>query len=246
MQNKKGDQLFQLIKSLNKNEKRFFTLYSKLFNQNKTPHYLQLYKVMDKMVKYDPAELSKQIKVIVPSKHVNQLKRYLKVHLLEALKLYNQHNLKLIKQFDQISNARILLERNFIEEAQKILQTQKKQAMTDGNFILSHYINIELMDSELYRGLSYAEDYQKIEDYHDQSIELIDKQLEVTKLQHILIKVRLIKKSKDKTAKNIKQELTKIVEEELLIINIEEFKTTNAKDIFNEIYSIINSTLEKS
>lgn len=246
MQKSKEDSLYQLVKSLNKSEKRFFTLHSKLFNQHKTPKYLQLYRVLEKMPHYDQTYLVEKIKNIIPSKNLNQVKRYLKVHLLEALKLYDQGSDKSIQQFGQISSAKILLERNFIPEAQNKLEAEKKQILADDGFIFANYINHLLVSCIDHKGTGTANGAKIQEAYCQDSLDLVNKQLELTKLKIISKKVQIIIESKKDKIKERDLSLRKIIESELLPLNKENYQTIKAKQLHEHIYTIIDSVLNES
>lgn len=246
MQNNKEDSLFQLIKSLNKNEKRFFTLYSELFNQDKIPKYLYLYRALEKMPFYNQSHLLQKIKKFVPSKNLHPLKRYLKVHLLEVLSLYDQGNDKNAQQFGQISNAMILLKRNFIPEAEKILKAQKKQALANDRFVLGNHINQVLIACIDHKGAGTVNDAKIQEAYCQDSLDLVNKQLELTKLNIISKKVQLIIESKKETIEEMHIDLKKVVEEELSILNKDNYQTTNARWLHENISDTIHSALNKS
>ena len=62
MSNKASDQLFQLIKSLNKSEKRYFNLYASRHTLGEKNNYVILFDAIDKQNEYDEASILKQFK----------------------------------------------------------------------------------------------------------------------------------------------------------------------------------------
>ena len=80
------DQLFQLIKSLSKAEKRNFKLYVGRLDSNKNPLFLQLFDALDKLTEPDNSTLIKKMKN-VDSSSLTNLKRHLYSQILTSLRL---------------------------------------------------------------------------------------------------------------------------------------------------------------
>ncbi|MGZ6540063.1 MAG: hypothetical protein ACXVEB_16925, partial [Bacteroidia bacterium] len=62
MSNKASDNLFQLIKSLNKSEKRYFNLYASRHTIGEKNNYIILFEAIDKQSEYDEELILKQFK----------------------------------------------------------------------------------------------------------------------------------------------------------------------------------------
>ncbi len=69
--------LFKLVKSLTKNEKRFFKLYSNLYNQGKNKNYLFLFELLDGMKTYNEEVFLDKIKSRIKYSNLSQVKTYL-------------------------------------------------------------------------------------------------------------------------------------------------------------------------
>ena len=65
MPNRSSDTLFQLIKSLEKSEKRNFKLYIKRNSASEDLQSIQLFDALDKMDEYDEAQLLKKNKILM-------------------------------------------------------------------------------------------------------------------------------------------------------------------------------------
>lgn len=142
---KKQDSLYTLVKSLTKNEKRFFRLHTKLFSKNKKSNYWALFEILDKMPEYDHALILKKVETFTEVKNFNQLKHYLKEQILEALTLFHKSNNETIENLEKLSIVTSLNKRSFIEEAEKILQANKKSALKNNDNVLSALIIQELI-----------------------------------------------------------------------------------------------------
>ena len=62
MSNKASDSLFQLIKSLNKSEKRYFSLYASRHTIGEKNNYIILFEAIDKQLEYNESLILKQFK----------------------------------------------------------------------------------------------------------------------------------------------------------------------------------------
>lgn len=86
MANRFSDALFQLIKSLEKAEKRHFKIYIKRSSANEELKVIQLFDALDKMQEYDEKVLFKKMSGLNKSKLAN-LKSHLYAELLASLRL---------------------------------------------------------------------------------------------------------------------------------------------------------------
>lgn len=87
--NSKSD-LFDLIKSLDKHEKRFLKLYVKLHNPNKLPQYLHLFEVFENMKRFDKTQMIAELSKVVSGVNIGQLKQYLKRNIFKTFKSIRQ------------------------------------------------------------------------------------------------------------------------------------------------------------
>ena len=93
MANRFTDSLFQLIRSLQKSEKRNFKLYIKRSSGKEDLKIIQLFDAMDKLNEYDEKQLLKKMPTITKTQLAN-----LKAHLYKELLA----SLRLIKSTDSI------------------------------------------------------------------------------------------------------------------------------------------------
>ena len=133
MSNRSHDILFQLIKSLEKAEKRHFKLYIKRSSANEDLKIVRLFDVIDKLAIYDEKALLKRM----PGTEKRQLYN-LKTHLykeilasLRLLKSADSLDLQLNEQFDY---AHILYKKGLFIQSLKILERVKEVATTHQKF----------------------------------------------------------------------------------------------------------------
>lgn len=133
MSNRSADILFQLIKSLEKSEKRHFKLYIKRSSAKEDLKIIQLFDALDKLDEYDEKILLKKL----PGTEKRQLYN-LKTHLykqvlasLRLLKSTDSIDLQLNEQFDY---AHILYKKGLFLQSLKILDKAKETAKANQKY----------------------------------------------------------------------------------------------------------------
>ena len=109
MPNRVADPLFQLIKSLEKSEKRNFKLYIKRSSAKEDLKIIQLFDAMDKLAEYDEKLLLKKLANIAKPQLAN-LKTHLYKQLLASLRLLKSNDSIDMQLHEQLDHARILLD----------------------------------------------------------------------------------------------------------------------------------------
>ncbi|MCB0260334.1 MAG: hypothetical protein KDE62_11550, partial [Calditrichaeota bacterium] len=122
------DQLFSLIKSLTKAEKRSFKLYANRFQSGTDSKFIQLFDVIDRLAEYDEQEVLKRLPE-VKKRHLPNLKRHLYKQVLTSLRLiYIQKNID-IQIREQLDFARILYGKGMYMQSLRMLDRIKKIAV---------------------------------------------------------------------------------------------------------------------
>lgn len=139
---KPSNELFNLIKSLTKSEKRFFKLHSSL--QDGEKNYLKIFDAIDKQSEYDEADIKGQFEGEVFIKHFPSEKNHLYKLILKSLRAYHSENSisSILKQ--EIKNIEILYNKALFNECNKFLMRAKKQAIAHEKF----YFLFELISWE--------------------------------------------------------------------------------------------------
>jgi hypothetical protein len=132
------DTLFQLVRSLEKAEKRHFKLYIKRSSGNEDLKVVELFDALDKLAEYDETILLKKLKSI-QKPQLSNIKVHLYKQLLASLRLLKSGDsidLQLNEQFDY---AHILYKKGLFAQSLKILDKAKETAKANHktNFLLS-------------------------------------------------------------------------------------------------------------
>lgn len=141
---KPSTELFDLIKSLTKSEKRFFKLASSLQTGDK--NYLKIFDAIDRQSDYDENTIKSQFKKETFIKHFPSEKNHLYKLILKSLRSYHSDNTvsSILKQ--EIKNIEILFTKALFKECNKFLMRAKKMAIEHEKFYyLFELINWEKM-----------------------------------------------------------------------------------------------------
>ncbi len=129
---KPSTELFDLVKSLTKSEKRFFKLSSSL--QSGEKNYLKIFDVIDRQRNYDEEAIKDQFKNETFIKHFPSEKNHLYKLILKSLRSYHSDNStgSILKQ--EIKNIEILYKKALFKECNKFLSRAKKIAIEREKF----------------------------------------------------------------------------------------------------------------
>lgn len=133
MPNRTTDILFQLIKSLEKAEKRHFKLYIKRSSGNENLKIVRLFDVVDKLNEYDEKTLLKKMDGVTKPQLAN-LKTHLYKQILASLRLLksaDSMDLQLNEQFDY---AHILYKKGLFMQSLRIIDKAREIARGNQKF----------------------------------------------------------------------------------------------------------------
>ena len=128
-----SDGLFQLVKSLEKAEKRHFKIYIKRNSGNEDLKVIQLFDALDAMESYDERLIFRRIKSLDKSKLAN-LKTHLNKQLLASLRLLKSKDSIDLQLSEHLDNARILYNKGLKLQSLKILERAKELARSNQKF----------------------------------------------------------------------------------------------------------------
>lgn len=135
MSKAKSDQLFNLIHTLSKGEKRFFKLYASRLSNSGDKKFIVLFDAIEKQKIYDEDKILAKHKQLSPIQFSN-LKSHLYYQLLKSTKLCNSSNLENIKITELLDYARILYNKCLYKECVKMIDKAKTMATENDRSIL--------------------------------------------------------------------------------------------------------------
>ncbi|MCO6501062.1 MAG: hypothetical protein J5I47_11910 [Vicingus serpentipes] len=139
---KTSAELFRLIKSLSKSEKRYFKLISSL--QSGEKNYIKLFDVIDKQEEYDEEEIKTIFKKETFIKHLPSEKNHLYGLILKGLRGFHADKSAASIIQEQLRNIELLYDKALYVECAKIVRKAKKIAYDYEKF----YFLLDLIDWE--------------------------------------------------------------------------------------------------
>lgn len=143
MPNRSHDILFQLIKSLEKAEKRHFKLYIKRNSANQDLKIVRLFDAIDKHDTYDEKYLLKKLPG-TEKKQLYNLKTHLYREILASLRLLKSADSIDLQLHEQFDYAHILYKKGLFLQSLKILEKTKEMARSNHKFnFMTQVISLE-------------------------------------------------------------------------------------------------------
>ena len=170
-----SDDLYRLIKSLNKSEKGYFKKFAAKNEAGSKQNYIVLFDAIDKLEAYDENKLKSMLKNASFTKQLPVYKVYLFNLILKSLGQYGAFENSGTKIRELIENSRILSSKALYKEALKLLKKAKELAnkFSSYNFLLEILIaernivsvmpdsNITELRKKIYEEEILASDLQK-------------------------------------------------------------------------------------
>lgn len=129
---KPSPELFRLIKSLSKSEKRFFKLMSSL--QNGEKNYIKLFDAIEKQPEYDEDEIKSLFKDEIFIRHLPSEKNHLYKLILKSLRLFYSENSVSAILAENIQSIEILYNKALYAECGKMVKKAKRIAASHERF----------------------------------------------------------------------------------------------------------------
>jgi hypothetical protein len=137
-----SDELFNLIKSLTKSEKRYFKLASTL--QSGSKNYIKLFDAILEQEEYDEEEIKKKFKNSTFIKHLPSEKTHLYNLILKSLRAFYADRSASSQLQEQLKNIEILYSKALYKECSKFIKRAKKLAYQHEKY----YYLLELINWE--------------------------------------------------------------------------------------------------
>ena len=186
MSNRSADILFQLIRSLEKSEKRNFKLYIKRSSAKEDLKIIQLFDALDKLNDYDERLLLKKMPSVEKPQLAN-LKTHLYKQLLASLRLLKSAESIDLQLNEQLDYARILYNKGLHLQSLKILDKAREMARNHHKFnFMAQVLSLEKKIEALHITRSMQ---GKSERLSAESLEVIDHIAMVARLSNLAVQL---------------------------------------------------------
>ncbi len=135
------EETFELIKSLDKSEKRYFSLFSRFQGGSKS--YIKLFNLMDGLKVFDEAEIKQRFLKQNRITNFPAVKKYLFDQLIAALKSYGAYKDLDSDHTEMIETYKLLQYKGLHVQSGKLLQKIKAITLQDDAFIRNFYVMLQ-------------------------------------------------------------------------------------------------------
>lgn len=188
MSNKASNSLHELIKSLNKSEKRYFKVFSSRHTIGEENSYIKLFDFIDKLQEYDEDEVFAKFKGQALLNKFSITKARLYANILKSLDTFHSTSSIDAQIFRSIHSAEILYNKGLYKQAEKILHSAEKQARKHENYNLLLEIKEKqkkLIENDLYTEVK-ATDITKMFEEEQEIISEISKHHQLWNIKSLL------------------------------------------------------------
>lgn len=173
---KSPSDLFELIKSLVKSEKRYFKIYASRHVIGEQNNYIRLFDAIDRQKEYDEEAIRREFASEVFIKQLSVTKNYLYRLILESMRAYHAERTLRVQLRGLLNDAEFLIEKRLYDQADKILDKARRLADAQEEYVLLleiHILERTVMRELQYEGLSH----EKVEQFYSSflnTLSLID------------------------------------------------------------------------
>jgi hypothetical protein len=230
---KQSNELYLLIKSMNRNEKGYFKKFSAINSKKGEGNYLRLFDCIDDMEEYNEDVIRKKFKGEKFITQLNVTKLYLQKMIIKSLRNYYSDNDPDIERLNALIESTMLFKKQLFDSALRLLEKTKQSAL-DYEMPL-HYMHASQTEYQIYlrKGMykeiletseqRYKQDQKLLADYANLS--------EYRRLQGIVMStVQIEGHTRNESVEKIKE-----IMKDPLLKNINMAKTFKAKMHFYEI-----------
>ncbi len=182
----KTDDLFRLIRSLTKSEKRTFRLFAERIKRSDELLYMNLFDIMDKQKKLDEDSIRSKLGNPSPVKYSNA-KRHLYEQILTSLRMLNKSKRSNIQLREYIDFVYILYGKGLQLQALKVLQKAKKLAIAQHHdFSLITIIELEKLIHSRHITRTETRPIQELTEQASEKIDTLANRVKLSNLKMLL------------------------------------------------------------
>lgn len=138
-----NDELHELIKSMSRSEKRYFTLDANKSGGDRKNNYVKIFTALNDMEDYDEEKLKKKFRKEKFIKHLATEKNYLYTAILKSMRNFHSDKSAYARIKEMMLDAHLLNGRGLYEQGAKMLKKAKKLAYEYQNNLMILEINKE-------------------------------------------------------------------------------------------------------
>jgi len=132
-----SDNLYLLIKSLTKTEKRYFKLFARMHGGEEDTSYVTLFDTIEEQGAYDESKIKQKLSGTALAKNLAVAKSYLYKLILKSLLLYGANNDIFEEVVQQFTYGKILYKKGLHDQALVLIEKAKTKSLENEMFLLA-------------------------------------------------------------------------------------------------------------
>ncbi len=243
-----SDDLFQLIKALERSEKRYFKITMSMTAGNLKQNQIDLFDAIDKMEVYDEEKLKKKFSKRAFVKQFHVTKNRLYKSILKSLDSYYSEQTPEDQLNHLLHQAEILLDKNLFTQSKKLLDRAKKIA-TDQELFL-YLLQIQVKEVQFFvERYNYEKLRLHASEGYERGLDILDRYKNLMEMNRLSSKISEYI-SRKRTDSNIASVTQIFTEDDKALLSDEKkalsFDALNRMLIINSVYYRLTGELEKS
>ncbi len=136
--------LFKLIKSLTKSEKRYFKLFAGFSGDRKENNSLKLFDAIDALEEYDENFLKEKFKNETFAKQFAVAKNYLQQLIIKSITAYHNESSPVMQIYEMLQSLEVLYDKGHFNICRKIIQRGKELCIeNEKHLLLERFLELE-------------------------------------------------------------------------------------------------------
>ncbi len=124
-----SNELFTLVKSMTKQEKRYFKLYATFYTNNNANRYTRLFDELDKQEVYNHEQLETAVRSFIEKRYLAKSRHQLTKIILNSLAAYDSGNSTRAELREALAHIEIMFNRGLYSHCQKAINKARSKAL---------------------------------------------------------------------------------------------------------------------
>ncbi len=235
-----SNDLFKLIKSLSKSEKRYFKIHSTLHTIGKRNKYLDLFDIIEKQKEYNEDKIKKKFEKELFIRQFNVAKKYLYEMILKSSQQYSKSinsNLR-----DRLNEVEFLLEKRLFIQCEKLLSKARQTAEKHEKYTI--LMDISSLENQLLTSQSYTtKTNENMNEIFKEEISVIKKQQNISEYRNLTNTMYLYYSKKGNTLQQTDLEFYQNILAHPLFSSENKALSFQAKKLYYQAYMLYHGSI---
>lgn len=182
------DDLFTLVHSLSKTERRYFKVHFSNTSATETEKYLNVFDALAQMSEFSKEELAKKVPGDITGKYYSKTKAYLTDCILDAMMLFAKGGGKFQEEtLTELASIHFLLRKNLQHHAKRSITKLKRKSIESESILLL----LEVINLEMHLHTGVWDKLRPLNQEYDRYLDLLKHDVYVYNLHYAIVELEL-------------------------------------------------------